>query len=109
MIPGIDMDSGIKRYGSKKLFLRILKSFVKSAPKLLEKLRSPTEEGLADYAINVHGFKGACYNISADSLGDQAKELEFAGKSGDFTTIAEKNGALIESAEKLLADLEESC
>jgi CheY-like chemotaxis protein/HPt (histidine-containing phosphotransfer) domain-containing protein len=106
-VPGLDIKGGIKRYNSEKMYLRILEAFLKSAPSLLEKLRSPTEENLEAYTISVHGLKGASRGISADDIGNMSEELEFAAKAGNFKTISEKNGLLLEAVETLLEDLKQ--
>jgi CheY-like chemotaxis protein len=104
-VAGLDMSGGIQRYHSEKTYLRILQSYLRSAPELLNKLRAPSEETLKDYIISVHGLKGSSYGIHAAEVGKQAEALEAAAKAGDLKTVLEHNGALIVSAEKLLQDL----
>jgi HPt (histidine-containing phosphotransfer) domain-containing protein len=72
---------------------------------LLEKLRGLSRETLKDYAVTVHGIKGASYGISAAAAGKEAEALEFAAKAGDFETVAAKNGAFLEDMERLLSEL----
>ena len=102
---GIDYQEGLLRYGSEKTFNRLLGAFVKTVPPLVDKLRNPTPESLADYIINVHGFKGGCFGVCANAVGKLAEHLEHAGKAGDFATIEAQNPALIAAAEQLLSDL----
>jgi CheY-like chemotaxis protein len=104
-VPGLDISGGIQRYRSEKIYLRILRSYLKNAPDLLDKLGSPSEESLQDYIISVHGLKGSSYGIHAADVGKQAEALELAAKAGDLETVLEHNGALIASAEQLLKDL----
>jgi signal transduction histidine kinase/ligand-binding sensor domain-containing protein/CheY-like chemotaxis protein len=102
---GIDFESGTSRYGDETLYLEVLRSYAQHTPKLLDCLRSCSEENLSEYAIAVHGLKGVSYGISADAVARRAEELERAAKTGDFETLRANNGFLIETTEALLADL----
>ncbi|MDR1159480.1 MAG: response regulator, partial [Syntrophomonadaceae bacterium] len=104
-VPGLDMPGGIQRYRSEKTYWRILQSYLKSIPDILEKLRSPSEENLPDYIISVHGLKGSSYGIHAAEIGKLAEALELAAKEGDLKTVLEQNDALIAATEQLLKDL----
>jgi PAS domain S-box-containing protein len=103
---GIDFSAGLKQYGTEKIFLRILRSFLTHAPALLEKLRSPARETLPAYAISVHGLKGALYGICANETARDAETLEFAAKDGDYKTVESKNAAFIAKVECFLENLE---
>jgi signal transduction histidine kinase/DNA-binding response OmpR family regulator len=102
---GMDFAEGIERYGSEEIYLRILQSYLTHTPGLLDKLRSPTRETLPDYAITVHGLKGASYGICANVIGKEAEELEFAAKAGDYEKIDAKNAAFIAKVETSLEQL----
>ncbi|MDR1472635.1 MAG: response regulator [Synergistaceae bacterium] len=104
-VEGVDFSSGVERYKGEATYLRILRSFTLHTPELLEKMRNVSEETLAEYAITVHGFKGMCYGICADSVAKQAQLLESAAWSGDFETIKAENGVFIETADTLLSAL----
>ncbi|MDR0905524.1 MAG: response regulator [Oscillospiraceae bacterium] len=104
-IDGVDADAGIARYRTEAVFARLLKSYAAGTPALLDKLRNPTEETLAEYIVNVHGLKGGSYGVSANTVGKLAEELELAGKDGDFAKVLAKNAALIATAEKLIGDI----
>jgi hypothetical protein len=71
----------------------------------LDKLRSLTRKTLPDYAISVHGLKGASYGVCADAIGRDAEELEFAAKAGDYKKVESKNAAFIAKVETTLKDL----
>ena len=103
---GVDFSAGVEHYESKNTYLQILRSFVIHTPELLEKMRVVSRETLAEYAILVHGLKGASYGIYAEEVARQAQALESAAKSGDFETVHAKNGAFIKTAEALLFALE---
>ena len=44
-------------------------------------------ENWKTFTILIHALKGSCLNIGAQSCGEQARELEAAGKSGDIDYI----------------------
>jgi CheY-like chemotaxis protein/HPt (histidine-containing phosphotransfer) domain-containing protein len=104
-LKNVDLAAGLKRYGNEALYRRILRSFVKGAPDLLDKLRNPAEASIGDYAISVHGLKGASRGICADKIGNMAEELESAAKAGNYGAVREKNKLLLEETEKLCAAL----
>jgi PAS domain S-box-containing protein len=106
-IEGLDLEAGLKRYGTEEIYLRILQSYVTHTPELLEKLRSLTRDTLADYAVTVHGLKGASYGICAGKIGKEAEELEFASKAGDYEQVNARNAAFIGEVETTLDDLRE--
>jgi CheY-like chemotaxis protein len=105
-VNGIDFEGGIQRYGGEDVYLRILRSYVVHAPELLEKLRGLSPETLPEYAITVHGYKGASYGICAAGIGKEAEGLELAAKAGDYEKVKAGNAAFIQDAEALLAALE---
>jgi PAS domain S-box-containing protein len=104
-LEGMNFDAGLKRYGAEDVYVQILRSYMTHTPELLEKLRSLTKETLPDYAISVHGLKGASYGICAEAIGKEAEELEFAAKAGDYEKVSAKNAAFIAKVEASLAAL----
>jgi PAS domain S-box-containing protein len=104
-LAGMDFKAGLKRYGTEAIYREILQSYTIHSPALLDKLRSLARETLRDYAITVHGFKGASYGICANEIGQEAEALEQAAKAGDYETVASKNLAFIAKAETLLGGL----
>jgi CheY-like chemotaxis protein len=104
-VEGVDLSAGVERYENENAYLQVLRSFTVHTPELLEKIRGVSEETLAEYAITVHGLKGACYGICAGAVAEQAQVLESSARSGDFETIQAKNGVFIETAERLLSAL----
>ncbi|MDR1352964.1 MAG: hybrid sensor histidine kinase/response regulator, partial [Treponema sp.] len=66
---------------------------------------SLTRETLPDYAVTVHGLKGASYGICADAIGKAAEELEFAAKAGEYEKVEAKNAAFIAMVEASLESL----
>jgi hypothetical protein len=61
---------------------------------------------MRDYAVAVHGLKGASLGIFANALAEKAEYLENAAKTGDFGAVVEANGNFIHTAESLLANLD---
>ena len=111
-IEGLDLEAGVIRFGgNEKLYAKIIKTFIDNIGPHLDKLAGLTLEGLADYAIEVHGVKGSLYGISANKEGDAAKELEISAKAGEYEIVAEGNVPFIESVriltEKLKAMLDD--
>jgi hypothetical protein len=106
-IRGVDLRTGKERYNSETVYLEILRSFCIHTPKMLDMLRTVSEETLAEYAVIIHGFKSSSYGICADVVGKQAEILESAAKAGDLKTVLSTNGIFLESVETLVSDLEE--
>jgi PAS domain S-box-containing protein len=105
VLEGMDFEAGLKRYGTEEIYMRVLQSYVTHSPELLDKLRTLTRETLPDYAITVHGLKGASYGVCANETGEAAEELEYAAKAGDYEKVSARNAAFIEKAEVLLENL----
>jgi CheY-like chemotaxis protein len=105
VLEGMDFEAGLKRYGTEDIYMKVLQSYVTHSPELLAKLRTLTRETLPDYAITVHGLKGASYGICAGETGNTAEELEHAAKAGDYEKVASGNAAFIEKTEVLLKGL----
>jgi PAS domain S-box-containing protein len=105
-LEGLDFAAGLKRYETEEIYLQVLQSYLTHTPELLEKLRSLARETLPNYAITVHGLKGASYGVCAGEIGKEAEELEFAAKAGDYEKVHSRNAAFISKVEALLADLE---
>jgi CheY-like chemotaxis protein len=106
-IEGIDVDRGKRKYNNDAAYLDILRSWHKHTPALLEKMRNPLFESLPEYAITVHGIKGASLGICADEVSDKAEELERYAKSGNIGQVQEDNPMFIDMAESLLAKIGE--
>jgi HPt (histidine-containing phosphotransfer) domain-containing protein len=106
-IQGVDYADGLKRFGNQAtIYLRIVKSFIQNTPVTLEELNTVTPETLDDYMVKVHGLKGSCYGISAMTLGDEAKALEFASKAYEWETVERDNPTLLSHVYELIAQLQ---
>jgi hypothetical protein len=83
----------------------VLRSYLVHTPELLDKLGSLSRETLPDYAVTVHGLKGASYGICAGEIGKEAEELEHAAKAGDYDRVEGENGAFIRKVEEALGEI----
>jgi CheY-like chemotaxis protein len=105
-IPGIDLNACLGRFSGDEEILRdILESYARNIPDMLEKIRTVTQEGLAGYAVNVHGIKGSSRNICAEAVGAFAEKLEHAAKAGDFAFVEANNGAFLQATEKQIEEI----
>jgi HPt (histidine-containing phosphotransfer) domain-containing protein len=96
-IPNLNVDKGILLLGGeKKKYTELLRITVKVISEELLKMRRLHTEDLAAFAIEVHGIKAALFNIGAEALGDEARQLEFAAKSEDAVYCRENYPALEE-------------
>ena len=107
MISGINLEKGIRRFaGDENSFLQILHSYAVNTRPLLQNLKSVSRESLAQYAITIHGIKGASNSVCAEQLGVKAQALEKAAKEGNMEFISANNDAFMEEAEKLIDSLD---
>ncbi|MCL2876378.1 MAG: ATP-binding protein [Betaproteobacteria bacterium] len=105
-IPGLDLEKCLERLNGDEEILRdILDSYVSHTPDMLAKIRTVTREGLADYAITVHGVKGSSRSICAETVGKLAEALEYAAKADDFDFIEANNDTFIQAVEKQIAQI----
>jgi signal transduction histidine kinase/FixJ family two-component response regulator len=107
-IDGVDIAGGIGRYGGVGQYTQVLRSFVNHTPDLLKKITDIAEMPLKEYAIIVHGIKGAAYGVSANTVGRLAEDLEAAAKREDASFVHTNNPLFIKSAKALLVVLEDS-
>jgi signal transduction histidine kinase/CheY-like chemotaxis protein len=106
-VEGVDLQRGLERFGNDgDAFLQVLRSYAANTPPLLATAMRVTRENLANYAVVVHGIKGASRGICADWVGDRAEALEKAAKTHDFDFVAANNAAFLKGAEKLVNDLD---
>jgi PAS domain S-box-containing protein len=101
-VAGLNMREAISRFGSKTIFVDVLRSYAANMPDMLERMRRPAEDELAEFAIIAHGIKGTSYSVGANILGDMAKELERAAKGQDWLKVREALPAFLTAAEELL-------
>jgi len=109
-IEGLDINKALERFGGdSESYLQVMCSFASNTRSLLKTLEAINENnasGLTNYAITVHGIKGACRGICAEEAGNQAEVMEKAAKAGDLGFVVANNPAFIESVLKLIEDIE---
>ena len=102
-ISGVDAKRGLDLFeGDVETYVDILRSYVTNIPDSLDKIRNVSEETLRDYAIRVHGVKGASETIGADEAKKTAKQLEEMAKGGNIAGVLARNNAFIKYAENLI-------
>lgn len=83
--------------GDRESYLDILDMYIKKSADKKEYIKQLFEEkSWKNYVIEVHALKSTSLTIGSKLLSDLAKELEFAGKAGDYRLIEEKNAVLLE-------------
>jgi CheY-like chemotaxis protein len=102
----LDVSRGVEKYGDKESYLNILRSFAANTKEELGKIKDASGISLNDYRIIVHGIKGSSKGIFAENVGHKAEALEQAAKEGNYIYIHANNADFINSAGKLIADLE---
>jgi len=106
-VAGLDIEGGIKRFGGDEdVYINILHSYVANTRGLLDSMEAVTAEKISHYEITVHSIKGSSYGICADEVGRQAKDLEYAAKTGDFSYIGKRNKPFLEYARRFISELE---
>ena len=107
-IEGLDIAKGLERYEENgDIYLKVLRSYASSIRSMLKEIEDTSESASIDnYRIKVHGIKGTSLDVCAEPVGNKAKELEEAAKSGNWSYIREHNPLLLEAGWKLIGDLE---
>ncbi len=100
--------------GDTDAYIGILEVYVRKSAKKREYIQKLYEEkSWKNYVIEVHALKSTSMTIGSKLLSEYARELEFAGKAGNYKVIEEKNAALLELYEKVSEEgrmyLEENC
>jgi len=107
-LAGLDIDKGIERFGGEEeTYFNILRSYVTNTRPQLESLNDIGADKLSDYAIVVHGIKGASRGILAEMIGDYASDLEKAAKAGDIEYLNQNNPIFLDVVSRFIDDLEE--
>jgi HPt (histidine-containing phosphotransfer) domain-containing protein len=103
-IEGIDFKASFTIFG-KDAFIPVLRSFTVHTPALLLEMADNLRNSLPDYAIRVHGLKGACNNICAKEAAGLAFELEKAAKAGGIDFVRANHGTLEKTLNTMLENL----
>ncbi len=91
--------------GSEEAYYEILDMYVRKGEDKIRQMNSLVEqEEWKDYTIEVHALKSTSLSIGAAELSEYAKNLELAGKSGDYDIIVKNNDSLMELFGKVLEE-----
>jgi CheY-like chemotaxis protein len=107
-IPGIDIAGALERFsGDIETLTAVLHSYKANTRQLLEQLEAALKRGdSGEYAIAVHGLKGASYNVMAGQVGKLAEELELLAKAGNIDGLKAGHDNLSCAVKKLLTDMD---
>jgi signal transduction histidine kinase/CheY-like chemotaxis protein len=110
-VEGVDIQAGITRY-TEKAYLDVLRSYYQHTPGLLEKMnkvnyKELSDEAVKEYAITVHGIKGASFGICANPVAKLAEALESAAKNHDIQFMEKNNAYFNQEVEKIIDKLKE--
>ena len=106
-IHGMDMYKSLESYGgSVTIYHNILKTYYSDIREKEELLPSLFEkEDVENFTIQVHALKSASRSVGAYDLGEEAYNLEMAGKAGDWVTIKKHFPALMEALHRMVQDV----
>lgn len=93
--------------GDKETYLDILEVYVNSSVKYKEELEVFfKEKNWEKYTIKVHALKSSSFSVGAENLSLQAKEMELAGKSGQYDVILNHHEKIMELYTQVVSDIE---
>lgn len=105
-VQGLDIPRGLEKLGNdEESYSKTLHAYTDGIGSMLDFIEASGYDNIDEYRIKVHGIKGASYDIFADEIGDAAKALEMAAKSGDIDYITENNAPFIAAVRKLIDDI----
>jgi PAS domain S-box-containing protein len=109
-IPGIDLTGALERFsGDIETLTAVLHSYKANTRQLLEQLDAALARGdCGEYAIAVHGLKGASYNVMAGQVGKLAEELELLARAGNADGLKAGHVNLSRVVKKLLTQMDEA-
>lgn len=99
----LNVDTGLfYTGGDADAYNDILDVYVRKAPDKLDHIRKLFEErSWKTYIIEVHALKSSSLTIGSKPLSELAKELELAGKAGNYSLIEEKNSTMLDMYQKV--------
>ncbi|WP_163834342.1 response regulator [Spartinivicinus ruber] len=112
----LDMESAIKRFGGhKKVYQRVLSSFLKDIPKLMDAVpaRRPTES-IDKIANTLHTIKGVTATMGSEAIAQTSEQLETLLRNNDsgdyeslFIQLTQQVKSTCQYVEALVLELEE--
>jgi len=107
-IEGLDISKGVERFnGNEQIYIEVLKTYAESVESMLDTVENVTEENLNAYKIKVHGIKGTSYDVFAEKIAADAKDLENAAKIGDYEFIQSHNEDFVKNTRSVLGNIKE--
>ncbi|MBQ9633443.1 MAG: response regulator [Schwartzia sp.] len=104
----IDPVLGIRNSFSVAAYMPLLKLFYESLDEKADELEGfYTEENIKDYTIKVHALKSSARLIGAEAFGEEAQQLENAGRNGDMEYIRDHHKAFMDKYRSFKAPLAE--
>ncbi len=101
-----DVNQAIVYCGSLEDFAEIAGVVYSKHKSHIQLINDCAEKGDYDrYIIEVHGLKSTAANIGATELSEYARQLEMAGKAGDFQEIELHNGDLVNKYQVCMHEL----
>lgn len=101
----LDTESALEYVGNDvSIYKEVLNSYRKDS-RLLLLSKNFQEKDWDNYKINAHALKSTSLSIGASDLSEEAKEMEFAAKNGDYDLIFEKHPDMMHHYEQLLGKL----
>ena len=102
-LPGVDTKIGSELYsGMLGVYLPVLRSYADNMPAVINNLQNVTKESLSDYAISIHGLKGASAGIGAEGIRKRASELEMMANAGDLQGVIGLNDEFLFDVESII-------
>jgi signal transduction histidine kinase/DNA-binding response OmpR family regulator len=102
-IEGLETEQGLTfTGGTESGYLKVLSVFYQDARKRLSQLKTaPSEQELPLFTTQVHALKSAAATIGAQTVSQEAAELEAAGKAGELEKIRGNLSRFTEDLENL--------
>ncbi|MBE7009133.1 MAG: DegV family EDD domain-containing protein [Ruminococcaceae bacterium] len=93
---GLDYAAAVRSCGGAESFRKVLELFCRSARAKADEIEGFWRAGdLTNYTVKVHALKSSARLVGALELGEQARELEAAGKAADMAAIEENTPRLL--------------
>lgn len=103
VIGDLDIKTATLYCGGEESFLMILTQFLMKAEETrAELVRLYEEEDWKNFVIKAHGLKSSMLSLGAKQLSDQAKEMEYAGKSEKYDLIHKKMEPLLAEYDRVI-------
>ncbi len=107
--PVIDFEQLINRFGDEQSVIELMPVYMEDTEKRMEMLTEAVEAGQAgETEKHAHALKGAAVNFGANSLAEEALELERAGRANDMARATAAFPEVKAQYDKMMAFLSNS-